>query len=613
MEAGEILDDRVDGRRVYPEPPRHVRARHAFRRLSARLSPLMLPFFLLAWTRACVVAADWWVAGDYAPGATTLAMLRIAGTAGICLIPAAVLVWRPAAPRRARAIFLGAALWTAAPAVGDTAMWLASRSASTMASWGWTAAGVSTTASILATLGAVALAIGVQRCRHVRDDWFHGAAVRGFAIVVPLGAIGGVHWFVTPVQTGTVSGSGTFVASAMPAVAIPPQLHLSAVVAGAAAPVALLAYGLVAATALSACYLGEPQRRFWQWMAVGAQLFVVLGLLNVDAQMIGAGPATDSLADSGWGSVAAALLLAAGVVAMLIALASPVWSRDVDAAGDGVGAPDEIFVWGPTSRTIGLEPLPMQSVVALAAGTDHSLALDASGQIAAWGDNSLGQLDVPADLVAVGVAAGDGFSLALRADGTVAAWGANDRGQASPPPGLRDVKSIAAGRSFGLALKTDGTVVGWGDRSSEALPVPAGLSGVTAISAGQNHAVALRSDGSVLAWGDNSLGQTRVPSTIRSVKAISAGNDFNLALRADGTVVAWGDGSYGQLDVPDSLVNVVAIAAGAFHAVALMASGDVVGWGGGGQAYGESTHPWRLVDFKAIAAGEGFSLAVRAA
>jgi hypothetical protein len=57
---------------------------------------------------------------------------------------------------------------------------------------------------------------------------------------------------------------------------------------------------------------------------------------------------------------------------------------------------------------------------------------------------------------------------------------------------------------------------------------------------------------------------------------------------------------------------VTAISAGAFHGVALLARGDVVGWGGGHER-GEGGHPGRLVDFKAVAAGDGFSLAVRAA
>jgi alpha-tubulin suppressor-like RCC1 family protein len=116
-----------------------------------------------------------------------------------------------------------------------------------------------------------------------------------------------------------------------------------------------------------------------------------------------------------------------------------------------------------------------------------------------------------------------------------------------------------------------------------------------------------------VAWGDNTYGQLDVPSRLGPATAISAGGDFCVALLADGMVAAWGDNTYGQLDVPAGLANVTAISAGAFHAVALLTAGDVLAWGGGGQRQGEAAHPWRLVDFKAVAAGDGFSLAVRAA
>ena len=62
--------------------------------------------------------------------------------------------------------------------------------------------------------------------------------------------------------------------------------------------------------------------------------------------------------------------------------------------------------------------------VAVAAGGSHHLALKADGSIVAWGDNSLGQMNVPApnsDFVAV--AAGTTHSLGLKADGSIVAWG----------------------------------------------------------------------------------------------------------------------------------------------------------------------------------------------
>lgn len=82
--------------------------------------------------------------------------------------------------------------------------------------------------------------------------------------------------------------------------------------------------------------------------------------------------------------------------------------------------------------------------VAIAAGSDHALALLADGRVFAWGDNSLGQLGagslddaivtpvavagpMGADVVAIG--AGWSHSLALDASGRVWAWGSNTSGQ----------------------------------------------------------------------------------------------------------------------------------------------------------------------------------------
>ena len=65
--------------------------------------------------------------------------------------------------------------------------------------------------------------------------------------------------------------------------------------------------------------------------------------------------------------------------------------------------------------------------------------MGADGTVVAWGDNSQGQIGVPAGLTnVVAVAGGGAHSLALTADGAVVAWGANWDGQCSPPPGMGD-------------------------------------------------------------------------------------------------------------------------------------------------------------------------------
>jgi len=129
------------------------------------------------------------------------------------------------------------------------------------------------------------------------------------------------------------------------------------------------------------------------------------------------------------------------------------------------------------------------------------LALCSDGTVAAWGANDNGELGdnttterhVPVEVNkasgvsalfgkrVVAIAAGSTHSLALCSDGTVAAWGFNGSGalgdntttdRHSPvavnrAPGVsalygKTVVAIAAGWAYSLALCSDGTVAAWG-------------------------------------------------------------------------------------------------------------------------------------------------------
>ena len=234
-----------------------------------------------------------------------------------------------------------------------------------------------------------------------------------------------------------------------------------------------------------------------------------------------------------------------------------------------------------------------------------------SQMVVAWGSNNEGQSDVPENLVdVVAIAGGSEYSLALKSDGTVAAWGyAIEGGPCDMPEDLTEVVAIAAGYAHGLALKADGTVVAWGFNDSGQCNVPAGLIDVVAISAGSVHSLALQADGTVVAWGDNSVGQCNLPTNLADVVAISAGYYHNLARLADGSVVAWGQDVEGQCDVPAGLLHVVAIAAGGFHSLALQADGTMTAWGY--NEYGQCNVPEDLTDVMAIGAGDRHSLALR--
>ncbi|MHB1536237.1 MAG: RCC1 domain-containing protein [Acidimicrobiales bacterium] len=274
-------------------------------------------------------------------------------------------------------------------------------------------------------------------------------------------------------------------------------------------------------------------------------------------------------------------------------------------------------------------------VLSVAAGDHHSLALDSSGAVWAWGANHFFQLGNAAagagapERVAglpgiVGIAAGADHSLAVDANGGVWAWGANfaDRlgvgstGHRRAPvrvPGLDAVVGIAAGRIHSLALRADGTVWAWGGNRQGQLgdastvdrlsPVPVrAMSGICAITAGEFHSLALGLNGTVYSWGYNSHGQLGDGTTVDSwsprpvtglpaVSAVAAGYLHSLALANDGVAWAWGDNSHRQLGestagrrlAPVAVAVagfggayvVAAVAAGSFHSLSVTCDGSL--------------------------------------
>ena len=301
-----------------------------------------------------------------------------------------------------------------------------------------------------------------------------------------------------------------------------------------------------------------------------------------------------------------------------------------------------------------------KTVTAIAAGTSHSLALTSDGQVFAWGSNTFGELgdgtktpcSTPvavntsgalAGKTVIAIAAGLQHSLALTSDGQVFAWGDNGSGQLgdgmkiqrTTPVAVstsgalagKEVLSIVASRYYSLALTADGQVFAWGSNgfgqlgdgttTMRTIPVAVNTSGalagktVTAIAAGTSHSIARTSDGKVFAWGYNGFGQLGDGSTTtrttpvavdmsgalfgKTVLSIEAGASYNLAHTSDGQIFAWGDNSSGQLgdgtantrttpvvvNMTDALLGkaVTAITAGAYHSFALTSDGQAFAWG----------------------------------
>lgn len=274
-------------------------------------------------------------------------------------------------------------------------------------------------------------------------------------------------------------------------------------------------------------------------------------------------------------------LLPAGTV---VASAGGGLAHSIISTSDG-----DVYAWGRNSSgqvgdgTVVPRATPVRVAVppvqAVAAGNVHSLAL-AAGEVFAWGNNAYNQVAdgtrtprrspvrVPLPGTVVAVAAGGFHSLALTSPGGLYAWGYNRYGQLG-----------------------DGTTI---DRSAPVpVALPAGVR-VVAIAAGLHHSLAVTSTGQVLAWGANTAGQIgdgtgtnrAAPVAVAlpaggAVIAVAGGGVHSLAVTSTGEVLAWGRNNFGQLGdagppvrlTPVTTVPLTApggfdVAAGEHHSVA---------------------------------------------
>ena len=328
---------------------------------------------------------------------------------------------------------------------------------------------------------------------------------------------------------------------------------------------------------------------------------------------------------------------------------------------------------------------------ATARATEAARAAHATaGLVQAWGDNMDGQLGdgtimarhkpvpvkLPAGVTVIAVATGGKHSLAVTSTGKVLAWGNNFYGQlgdgttkdshAPVPVALprgTQVVAVAAGGTSSLAVTASGKVLAWGDNHygqlgnastvNSDVPVRVRLpmgARVVAVRASYNYSLALTAGGQVLTWGYNGSGQlgtgfhtaSEVPVRVRlprrtRVAAIATGGYDGLVLTKTGRILAWGDNKFGQLGngtfhssvLPVRVklprgVKIVAIGGGSQHSLALTSTGRVLAWGynafgqlGTGVSHG-SNIPVQVrlpggVHVTQVSAGGGFSIALTSA
>ena len=218
-----------------------------------------------------------------------------------------------------------------------------------------------------------------------------------------------------------------------------------------------------------------------------------------------------------------------------------------------------------TARTPVVTPGPLRGAAQVAAGSDFSLVLTASGALYAFGDNQYGQLGsatnsgtrnanptptlvrLPGQAgVVTQVAAGGNFSLVVTSTGQLYAFGQNLYGQLG----------LAANSGTTTANPTP-TLVG----------LPGEVGAVTQIAAGGLSSLVLTSSGQLYAFGNNRFGQlgnasnngtdtanatpalVRLPGEDGTVVRVAGGAEHSLVVTSSGQLYGFGDNQAGELGV----------------------------------------------------------------
>jgi len=219
-------------------------------------------------------------------------------------------------------------------------------------------------------------------------------------------------------------------------------------------------------------------------------------------------------------------------------------------------------------------------ITQVAAGYSHSCALDDTGHVWCWGDNTYGQL-------------GDGTTTDHRTPARI--------------KGLRRVTQISAGKYFTCARLSSGRAKCWGDNGNGQLgdgtttnrttPVRVHqLQNVTQIATGNWHSCAVLTDGSAKCWGMNFSGQlgdgtknghttpVRVHRLPKVVTQIGLGVFHSCAVLSTGRTKCWGWNGHGELGDGTTtdrttpvrmhqLQNATQVSGGGNHSCAVMTNG----------------------------------------
>jgi len=281
----------------------------------------------------------------------------------------------------------------------------------------------------------------------------------------------------------------------------------------------------------------------------------------------------------------------------------------------GIRAGGRAYCWGASSDgalgndSTTTSPIPVEvsgglNFKAIAVGWTHSCGLTTQGVAYCWGNNDFGKLGADTTASAVGtpvavagghvfrsIAAGQNHTCAVEVSDTLFCWGSNSYGQLgtgdpdshgtpTPVAGALKFRGVGPGYVHSCGITTAGAVYCWGHNDfgqlgdstfvSTTSPVKVKTTrGFSAVSVGANHSCAFDATGALYCWGNNGSSQLAgsaaqscttppgdsVPCTsspIRSADGLSfssirAGAFHTCAVGRSGGLHCWGANDYGQI------------------------------------------------------------------
>lgn len=237
----------------------------------------------------------------------------------------------------------------------------------------------------------------------------------------------------------------------------------------------------------------------------------------------------------------------------------------------------------------------IKDAISIAAGSNHTCVVRATGKVSCWGDNFQGQLgdgtnidsSSPVDVVgiedAVSVGAGGTTTCVIQKTKKASCWGNNFRGglgdgttaDTNKPVAVKDlddIATIAPSSNHTCAVRTNGELWCWGGGADGQLGTGslddatspkkvASLADVAQVTTASAYSCARLKGGSVHCWGRNTDGQLGAgapnpapnpsPIAVALPDAISiwGGNSHTCAVKKSGAVLCWGNGLFGQLGI----------------------------------------------------------------